>query len=160
MTFQEDDLFKKDKSFGATAGFVAGIDGSFPGKVPRDLSHLSQANFLFIINYQCKEQFSYSSPKHFYKNYLNIPKQNFTLPLKKTMKNSKQEAWAPQLKCLGARRAPQNVNLGDHLLGLGTQAKTLGSPKGSLKFSLEHSLGTSTGFEPMTWRYWCDGATN
>ena len=45
-----------------------------------------------------------------------------------------------QLKCLGARRAPRNFNLGDHCLGLGTQAKTPGSPKGSLKFSLEHSL--------------------
>ena len=41
---------------------------------------------------------------------------------------------------MGARRAPRNFNLGDHLLGLGTQAKTPGSPKGSLKFSLEHSL--------------------
>ena len=51
-----------------------------------------------------------------------------------------QEAQAPQLKCLGARRAPRNFDLGDHLLGLGTQAKTLGSSKGSLKFSLEHSL--------------------
>ena len=50
MTFQQDDLFKKDKSFGAAAGFVAGIDGSFPGKAPRDLSHLSQANFLFNLN--------------------------------------------------------------------------------------------------------------
>ena len=30
--------------------------------------------------------------------------------------------------------------MGDHLLGLGTQAKTLGSTKGSLKFSLEHSV--------------------
>ena len=36
--------------------------------------------------------------------------------------------------------APRNFDLGDHLLGLGAQAKTLGSPKGSLKFSLEHSL--------------------
>ena len=42
-----------------------------------------------------------------------------------------------QLKGLGARRAPRNFNLGDHLLGLGTQANT---PAGSLKFSLEHSL--------------------
>ena len=50
MAFQQDDLFKKDKSFGAAAGFVAEIDGSFPGKAPRDLSHLSQANFLFHPN--------------------------------------------------------------------------------------------------------------
>ena len=35
---------------GAAAGFVAEIDGSFPGKAPRDLSHLSQANFLFNLN--------------------------------------------------------------------------------------------------------------
>ena len=61
MTFQQDDLFKNDNSFGAVsqrfvfprvaaAGFVAEIDGSFPGKAPRDLSHLSQANFLFNLN--------------------------------------------------------------------------------------------------------------
>ena len=50
MAFQQDDVFKKDKSFGAAAGFVAEIDGSFPGKAPRDLSHLSQANFLFHPN--------------------------------------------------------------------------------------------------------------
>ena len=43
MTFQQDDLFKKDNSFGAAAVFVAEIDGSFPGKAPQDLSHLSQA---------------------------------------------------------------------------------------------------------------------
>ena len=43
-------------------------------------------------------------------------------------------------KCFGAQRAPRNFNLGDHLLGLGTQTKMPGSPKGSLKFSLEHSL--------------------
>ena len=50
------------------------------------------------------------------------------------------EAWAPQLECLGARRAPRNFYLGDQLWGLGTLTKMLGSPKGSLKFSLEHSL--------------------
>ena len=50
MTFQQDDLFKKDNSFGAAAGFVAEIDGSFPSKAPRDLSHLLQANFLFNLN--------------------------------------------------------------------------------------------------------------
>ena len=33
MTFQRDDLFKKDNSFGAAAGFVAEIDGGFPGKL-------------------------------------------------------------------------------------------------------------------------------
>ena len=32
MTFQQDDLFKKDNSFGAAQGFVAEIHGSFPGK--------------------------------------------------------------------------------------------------------------------------------
>jgi len=51
MTLQQDDLFKNDNSFGvvsrrsvfpcvAAAGFVAEIDGSFPGKAPRDLSYL------------------------------------------------------------------------------------------------------------------------
>ena len=50
MTFQQDDLLKKDKSFGAATGLVAGIDGSFPGKAPRDLSHLTQANFVFNLN--------------------------------------------------------------------------------------------------------------
>ena len=49
-----------------------------------------------------------------------------------------------QLKCLGAQRASRNFYLGDHLLGLGTQAQTPGSPKGSLKFSLEQSLGRLT----------------
>ena len=58
MTFQQDDLFKKDNSFEAAAGFVAEIGGSFPGKAPRDLSHLSQANFLFNLN-DCRELFSY-----------------------------------------------------------------------------------------------------
>ena len=50
------------------------------------------------------------------------------------------EAWAPQLECLGARSAPWNFYSGDQLWGLGTLTKMLGSPKGSLKFSLEHSL--------------------
>ena len=61
MTFQEDDLFKNNNSFGvvsqrfvfphvAAAGFVGEIDSSFPGKAPRDLSHLSQVNFLFNLN--------------------------------------------------------------------------------------------------------------
>ena len=50
------------------------------------------------------------------------------------------EAWAPQLECLGARRAPRNFYSGDQLWGLGDLNKMLGSPKGSLKFSLEHSL--------------------
>ena len=50
MTFQQDDLFKIDISFGVAAGFVAEIDCSFPGKAPRDLSHLLQANFLFNLN--------------------------------------------------------------------------------------------------------------
>ena len=40
----------------------------------------------------------------------------------------------------GSLKGSRNLNLGDHLLGLGTQAKTPGSPRGSLKFSLEHSL--------------------
>ena len=52
------------------------------------------------------------------------------------------EAWAPQLECLGARRAPRNFYSGDQLWGLGDLNKMLGSPKGSLKFSLEHSLGS------------------
>ena len=50
MTFQQDDLFKKDNSFGAAAGFVAEIDGYFPRKARRDLSHLLQAHFLFNRN--------------------------------------------------------------------------------------------------------------
>jgi len=41
MTFQQDDLFKKDNRFGAAAGFVAEIDGSFPGKAPRSFSRES-----------------------------------------------------------------------------------------------------------------------
>ena len=60
MTFRQDDLFKNDNSFGAVSprfvfphvvatDFVAEIDGSFPGEAPRDLSHLSQANFLFKL---------------------------------------------------------------------------------------------------------------
>ena len=51
------------------------------------------------------------------------------------------EAWAPQLECLVARRAPRNFYAGDQLWGLGNLNKMLGNPKGSLKFSLEHSLG-------------------
>ena len=50
------------------------------------------------------------------------------------------EAWAPQLECLGTRRAPRNFYLGDQLWGLGDLNKMLGSLKGSLKFCLEHSL--------------------
>ena len=50
MTFQQDDLLKEGNSFGAAAGFVAEIDGSFSGKAPRDPSHLSQANFLFNLD--------------------------------------------------------------------------------------------------------------
>ena len=50
MAFQQDELFKKDNSFGAAAGFVAEIDGSFPRKAPLDPGHLSQANFLFNLN--------------------------------------------------------------------------------------------------------------
>ena len=49
MTFQQDDLFKKDNRFGEATGFVAEIDGSFPGKAPQDLSHLSPANFVFNL---------------------------------------------------------------------------------------------------------------
>ena len=51
------------------------------------------------------------------------------------------EAWAPQLECLGVRRAPRNFYSGDQLWGLAALTKMLASPKGSLKFSLEHSLG-------------------
>ena len=47
---------------------------------------------------------------------------------------------SPGLECLGARRAPRNFCSGDQLWGLGALTKMLGSPKGSLKFSLEHSL--------------------
>ena len=41
MTFHRDDLFEKDNSFGAAVGFVAEIDGSFPGKAPRDQSFVA-----------------------------------------------------------------------------------------------------------------------
>ena len=47
---------------------------------------------------------------------------------------------APQLECLGARRSSQNFYLSDQLWGLGALAKMLGSPKGYLKFSLQHNL--------------------
>ena len=50
MTIQQDGLLKKDNSFGVAVGFNAEIHGSFPGKAPRDLSHLSQANILFNLN--------------------------------------------------------------------------------------------------------------
>ena len=50
------------------------------------------------------------------------------------------EAWTPQLECFGAQRAPQSFYSGNQLWGLGALTKMLGSPKGSLKFSLEHSL--------------------
>ena len=50
------------------------------------------------------------------------------------------EAWAPELECLGARRAPRKFYSGNQLWGLGALTKMHGSPKGSLKFSLEHSL--------------------
>ena len=43
---------------------------------------------------------------------------------------------ALQLKCLGAWRAPGKLYLGDHLLGMGTPAKILGSSKGSPKIVL------------------------
>ena len=43
-------------------------------------------------------------------------------------------------QCLGAQRAPRNFYSGDQLWGLGALAKILGSPKGSMKFSLEHGL--------------------
>ena len=52
------------------------------------------------------------------------------------------EAREPQLEWLGTQRAPQNFYLGNQLWGLGTLVKMLGSPKGSLKFFLEHSLDT------------------
>ena len=45
MTFQQDDLFKKDNSFRAAAGFVAEIDGSFPGKAPRESFVASEFSF-------------------------------------------------------------------------------------------------------------------
>ena len=51
------------------------------------------------------------------------------------------EAWATQLECLGVRSAPRNFYSDDQLWGLAPLTKILGSPKGSLKFSLEHSLG-------------------
>ena len=49
------------------------------------------------------------------------------------------EAWASQQEYLGVRN-PHNFYSGDQLWGLGTLAKMLRSLKGSLKFSLEHSL--------------------
>ena len=56
------------------------------------------------------------------------------------------EPLAPQLEFLGAQGAPQNIYSGNQLWGLGGLAKMLGSPKGSLKFSLEHSLEYDTCF--------------
>ena len=60
MTFQQNDLFKNNNSFGevsqrfvfprvAATDFIVEIDGSFPVKAPLDLSHLSQVNFLFKL---------------------------------------------------------------------------------------------------------------
>jgi len=50
----------------------------------------------------------------------------------------------------GSPKGSRNFNLGDHLLGLGTQAKTPGSPRGFLKFFLEHSLGNLTAIFELT----------
>ena len=53
---------------------------------------------------------------------------------------------ATNLRGLGTpagMRAPRNFHSGGQLWGLGTLTKMLGSPKGSLKFSLEHSLDIS-----------------
>ena len=60
------------------------------------------------------------------------------------------EPWAPQLECLGAQRVPQKFSSGNQIWGLGALAKMLGSPKGSLKFSLEHS----TAFLPLICNRW------
>ena len=49
------------------------------------------------------------------------------------------EAWASQQEYLRVQN-PQNFYSGNQLWGLGTLAKILGSLRGSLKFSLEHSL--------------------
>ena len=49
------------------------------------------------------------------------------------------EAWLPQQEYLGARH-PRNFYSGNQLWGLDTLAKMLWSPRGSLKFSLGHSL--------------------
>ena len=47
MTFQQDDLFKKDNSFGAAAGFVAEIHGSFPGKAATGSQSFVASEFSF-----------------------------------------------------------------------------------------------------------------
>ena len=49
------------------------------------------------------------------------------------------EAWAPQLKYLAARRVNRKFYLGDHLVGLGSPAKMVGSPN-PRKLSLKHNL--------------------
>ena len=47
MTFQQDDLFKKDNSFGAAQGFVAEIHGSFPGKAAMGSQSFVVSEFSF-----------------------------------------------------------------------------------------------------------------
>ena len=47
MTFQQDDLFKKDNSFGTAVGFVAEIHGSFPRKAPTGSQSFVASEFSF-----------------------------------------------------------------------------------------------------------------
>ena len=47
MTFQQDDLFKKDNSFRAAQGFVAEIHGSFPGKAATGSQSFVVSEFSF-----------------------------------------------------------------------------------------------------------------
>ena len=47
MTFQQDDLFKKDNSFGAAVGFVAEVHGSFPGKAATGSQSFVASEFSF-----------------------------------------------------------------------------------------------------------------
>ena len=57
MTFQQDDLFKKDNSFGAAAGFVAEIHSSFPGKAATGSQSHSTATVAEPRNSQKHEEY-------------------------------------------------------------------------------------------------------
>ena len=109
MTFQQDDWFKKDNSFGVAAGFVAETDGM---QLSQESSTGSQSfvtsKFSFQPKWLLQRIVFLFLTKHFYKNYLNRPESYF--PIKKK-KNEKFQLGHP-----------------------GTPAKMFGSLKGSPKF--------------------------
>jgi len=117
MIFQQDDLFKN--SFGGGCSFRCGNWW----QLSRESSTGSQS---FVAS-----EFSFK-PKWLVQRIVLIFDWNIFIKF--------------QLKCLGARRAPRNFNLGDHLLGLGTQAKTPGSPKGSLKVKVKVAVSSAKQF--------------